>query len=62
MQEEPENMGAWRFLQAAFKEKVGVDLAGVAREESASPATGSLTIHQREQAALLARAFGDLDG
>ena len=62
VQEEPENMGAWRFLQAAFKEKVGVDLAGVAREESASPATGSLTIHQREQAALLARAFGDLDG
>jgi 2-oxoglutarate dehydrogenase E1 component len=57
VQEEPENMGAWRYLQAAFREHVGVDLAVVAREESASPATGSLTIHQREQSALLERVF-----
>jgi len=62
VQEEPENMGAWRFLQVAFREKVGVGPGGVAREESASPATGSLRIHQREQAVVLDRAFGDLDG
>ena len=60
VQEEPENMGAWRFVQVAFKEKVGVDVTGVAREESASPATGSLTVHTREQAALIDRALSGL--
>jgi 2-oxoglutarate dehydrogenase complex dehydrogenase (E1) component-like enzyme len=58
VQEEPANMGAWRFLQATFKDRFGVDLASVAREESASPATGSLKVHNREQAILVDRALG----
>jgi 2-oxoglutarate dehydrogenase E1 component len=60
VQEEPSNMGAWRFLQTTFKERLGVDLASVAREESASPATGSLQVHTREQASLIDRALGGL--
>ncbi len=59
VQDEPENMGAWRFLQA----RVGLTLAGrpfrrVSRPESASPATGSHAAHELEQAELLRAAFG----
>jgi 2-oxoglutarate dehydrogenase E1 component len=60
VQEEPENMGAWRFVQLNAQRRLGVSLRSVAREESASPATGSLRIHQREQAALLEASFAGL--
>jgi len=60
VQEEPENMGAWRFVQLNAQRRLGVSMRSVAREESASPATGSLRIHQREQAALLDAAFAGL--
>jgi len=60
VQEEPANMGAWRFLQAAFKDHLGIDVAAVTREESASPATGSLKVHSREQAALVDQALAGL--
>jgi 2-oxoglutarate dehydrogenase complex dehydrogenase (E1) component-like enzyme len=36
---------------------MGVDAKVAAREESASPATGSLTIHQQEQQELIAQAL-----
>ena len=61
VQEEPQNMGAWRYLH----EKFGNHLIGrlpfalVSRSESASPATGSHGAHNLEQARLIARAFGD---
>jgi 2-oxoglutarate dehydrogenase E1 component len=60
VQEEPENMGGWRSVQMNFQRRLGVSLRSVAREDSASPATGSLRIHQREQAALLDAAFAGL--
>jgi 2-oxoglutarate dehydrogenase E1 component len=59
VQEEPANMGAWRYLHERFGKKlVGrfpFDL--VSRLESASPATGSTAAHKIEQAQLMARAF-----
>ncbi|HTL17101.1 MAG TPA: 2-oxoglutarate dehydrogenase E1 component, partial [Patescibacteria group bacterium] len=58
VQEEPENMGAWRYLFAQFGTQFfGRPLSGVYRENSASPATGSATRHKREQAELIKRAF-----
>jgi 2-oxoglutarate dehydrogenase complex dehydrogenase (E1) component-like enzyme len=59
VQEEPENMGAWRFVlhNLAGKLPNGLELSCVARPESASPATGSTTVHQQEQEELLAQAF-----
>ncbi len=60
VQEEPENMGAWYFLRRVCRDRLGLDLRGVTREESASPATGSLAVHQAEQAALLDAAFEGL--
>jgi 2-oxoglutarate dehydrogenase E1 component len=57
VQEEPENMGALRYVERVFRDRLGVALKHVAREESASPATGSLTLHQQEQEDLLERAI-----
>jgi 2-oxoglutarate dehydrogenase E1 component len=62
LQEEPENMGAWTFVHGRLHRLLRDDytLRHVSRAESASPATGSQTVHQREQAELLTRAFQDL--
>ncbi|MCB1885804.1 MAG: 2-oxoglutarate dehydrogenase E1 component [Geminicoccaceae bacterium] len=62
-QEEPKNMGAWTFVAPrveAVMEEMGhdqrrLDYAG--RKASASPATGFLAQHQREQQGLVAAAL-----
>jgi len=61
VQEEPANMGAWRYLHERFRRKLfdRFPFALVSRAESASPATGSANAHKIEQAQLIARAFGD---
>jgi 2-oxoglutarate dehydrogenase E1 component len=56
-QEEPENMGAARFVARNLRERLGLEVRVVARPESATTATGSLTQHQREQAELVERAL-----
>lgn len=63
VQEEPENMGAWRFLKMTVGEKLldRFPLYGVTRPASASPATGSKTSHKMEQSDLFAQAFGGND-
>jgi 2-oxoglutarate dehydrogenase E1 component len=59
VQEEPENMGAWRFIDAHRRTLFGDrPLECVARPASASPATGSKTAHDREQRQLIERALG----
>ena len=62
LQEEPENMGAWYFLEHhvwRIRDR-GYDLRHAARVESGSPATGSKTIHDQEHADLMDAAFGGL--
>ena len=59
LQEEPENMGAWRFIEHRtwrVKEQ-GYDMRRVARVESGSPATGSKAIHDQELADLMDETF-----
>jgi 2-oxoglutarate dehydrogenase E1 component len=60
VQEEPENMGAWRFLRVSFGEKLfnRHPFGGVSRPASGSPATGSASSHKLEQNELMAQAFG----
>jgi 2-oxoglutarate dehydrogenase E1 component len=60
-QEEPENMGAWTFVQSQIRRRLGPDVAvtAVAREESGSPASGSQTVHDREQDDLLNAAISE---
>jgi 2-oxoglutarate dehydrogenase E1 component len=57
-QEEPGNIGARYFARRRIEELAGGRPVGVAaRPESPSPATGSSTVHEAEQQALLARAI-----
>jgi 2-oxoglutarate dehydrogenase E1 component len=63
-QEEPENSGAWNFVDRRI-EKVLLKNGNkaqrpsyVGREAAASPATGLARTHQAEQAALVAAALG----
>ena len=60
LQEEPRNMGAWAFMRPRLEEIISdrQALRYVGRSLSASPATGSYTIHQLEQQQLLSEALG----
>ena len=59
LQEEPENMGAWHFVEHRIwrLKDQGYDLSQVSRVESGSPATGSKTIHDQELADLMDEAL-----
>jgi 2-oxoglutarate dehydrogenase E1 component len=63
-QEEPENMGAWNFVDRRIERVLtGIGNAAkrpcyVGRDAAASPATGSARAHAAEQAALVADALG----
>ena len=59
VQEEPENMGAWRYLRVKYCDKfLGRHPFSLAsRAASASPATGSASTHKREQEQIINQAF-----
>ena len=59
-QEEPANMGAWNYVHGKLHRilRDRADLRHIARRASASPASGSAKIHDREQHELLAAALG----
>jgi 2-oxoglutarate dehydrogenase E1 component len=59
VQEEPANMGAWNFVQGRLRRLVGerAEVGRVARAASASPATGSGSVHDGEQEKLLTGAL-----
>jgi 2-oxoglutarate dehydrogenase E1 component len=56
-QEESQNMGAWSFMEPRLWALFGKKIIYAGRNASASPAVGSLAIHKREQAQLIADAF-----
>jgi len=58
-QEEPQNMGGWNFMRPRLEALINgrMELRYVGRAASASPATGSYTIHQLEQQALVKEAL-----
>lgn len=60
VQEEPRNMGGWKFMRPRLEELLRDDqeLRYVGRSASASPATGSYTTHQLEQHSLIQDALG----
>jgi 2-oxoglutarate dehydrogenase E1 component len=59
LQEEPQNMGAWGFVQGRIRGLLpaSVELRYIGRAESASPAEGSLGRHTVEQNRILAAAL-----
>jgi 2-oxoglutarate decarboxylase len=63
-QEEPRNMGAWRFVRESFLDGEVADPGRrvpryVGRVASASPAPGSHKVHAQEQEAIVGEAIGD---
>ena len=63
-QDEPQNQGAWFFVQHYVHENMleGQKLGYAGRPASASPAVGYSHLHQEQQKALLEQAFGKLKG
>ena len=58
VQEEPENMGAWRYIDAAFRDNLDISLTRVCRRPCASPAVASNKMHAIEQHRILVEAIG----
>ncbi|HUP03028.1 MAG TPA: multifunctional oxoglutarate decarboxylase/oxoglutarate dehydrogenase thiamine pyrophosphate-binding subunit/dihydrolipoyllysine-residue succinyltransferase subunit [Bryobacteraceae bacterium] len=59
-QEEPRNMGAWRYMREFFQpllQETYREMRYIGRPESASPATGSGKRHQQEQADIAREAM-----
>jgi len=58
-QEEPQNMGGWTFVQPRLENLLTACERPqyVGRTSSASPATGSYSIHQKEQAQIVSEAL-----
>ena len=63
-QDEPQNQGAWFFVQHYIHENMsdGQKLGYAGRAASASPAVGYSHLHQEQQKALVDGAFGKLKG
>jgi 2-oxoglutarate dehydrogenase E1 component len=63
-QDEPQNQGAWFFVQHNILENMGdgMRLAYAGRPASASPAVGYAHLHQEQQKSLLNSAFAKLKG
>lgn len=59
VQEEPLNMGGWTYVEPNLR-RMKYPVEVVARDASASPATGSYRIHDREQKELVDAAINDL--
>jgi 2-oxoglutarate dehydrogenase E1 component len=66
VQDEPENQGAWWFLQlhlpgavAAFLPGYELNLSGITRPAASAPSVGSVTVHQAQAQDLLSRALED---
>ncbi len=62
VQDEPENMGPWPWIDARLRDLVGdsMRLGHAARPESGSPATGSSRVHEAEAAELHDAALSGL--
>jgi 2-oxoglutarate dehydrogenase E1 component len=63
-QDEPQNQGAWFFVQHYIHENMvdGQKLGYAGRPASASPAVGYSHLHQEQSKSLLDQAFGKLKG
>jgi 2-oxoglutarate dehydrogenase E1 component len=63
-QDEPQNQGAWFFVQHYVHENMleGQKLGYAGRPASASPAVGYAHLHQEQLKALLDQAYGKLKG
>ena len=57
-QEEPENMGAWRYMEDQLRDKLDLIFPYIGREANATPAVASEKMHRQEQERILINAIG----
>jgi 2-oxoglutarate dehydrogenase E1 component len=59
VQEEPQNMGPWTFIEPRLRPLLPLSsaLRYVGRQPSASPATGNATVHKKELSKLVDDSF-----
>ena len=62
VQEEPQNMGAWQFMQPRLEAILKQSVAYIGRAASASPATGFPAIFKQQQGEIIRKAVGPLSG
>ena len=58
VQEEPKNMGAWRHVDAMFREAFERTLRYIGRDASPSPAVASVRMHNQEQNKIMVDTLG----
>jgi len=58
VQEEPENMGAWHYMERHFR-NMSASVGYIGRPADSCPAVGSHHIHAEQQAEILNRAFSE---
>jgi 2-oxoglutarate dehydrogenase E1 component len=58
VQEEPKNMGAWRFMEDKLREQLNLTLQYIGRDEHASPAVASEKMHRQKQEKIMIEAIG----
>ena len=58
VQEEPENSGAWRFMNSILRRDLGLEPEYIGRDENASPAVGSSKVSNQEHEVILTSAVG----
>ena len=58
VQEEPQNMGAWQFVQSQLNAALGKSFNYIGRKAASSPASGFSGLAKLEQQAVIAQALG----
>jgi 2-oxoglutarate dehydrogenase E1 component len=61
LQEEPQNMGAWTYMEPRLRGLLDREVRYIGRPERASPAEGAAQLHAMEQARIVAAAFVEPD-
>ena len=56
VQEEPKNAGAWTHIRNIFIDDLNHNIKYVGRISSASPATGYMSVHVKEQKSIIEEA------
>jgi 2-oxoglutarate dehydrogenase E1 component len=58
VQEEPMNMGAWRYMEDRLRQLFGLMVGYVGRPENSTPAVASEKMHRQEQQKIMIEAVG----
>jgi len=61
VQEEPRNMGAYRYMREKLQDKLDIEPQYIGRDKHSSPAVASQKMHEQEQMRIMVCAIG-LDG